>query len=148
MTPEQKLHAKLKTQLTNFLPKGRWMLQRIETSTGSGVPDCYFSYAHVDESYRLSNVVYKNYSCWLETKTKEYKVTPEQINWQHAHALTGGKAWVVTEFNKEIQFLNFDDRMTDCSSLGVYIRRHSPFMLNLVQWLTVCCACITATKQC
>jgi hypothetical protein len=125
-TPEQKLHAKLKTQLTNLLPKGRWMLQRIETSTGSGVPDCYFSFA--------------GQSCWLETKTKEYKVTPEQINWQHAHALTGGKAWVVTEFNKEIQFLNFDDRMTDCSSLGVYIRRHSPFMLNLVQWLVVCCA--------
>jgi hypothetical protein len=120
-TPEQKLHAKLKTQLNKSLPKGRWMLQRIETSTGSGVPDNYFSFA--------------GFSCWLETKTQEYKVTTEQINWQHAHALTGGKAWVVTEFNKEIRFLDYDDRMSNCSSLGVYIRRHEPKMLTLRNWL-------------
>jgi len=121
MTPEQKLHAKLKSQLSKFLPKGRWMLQRIETSTGSGVPDNYFSFA--------------GQSCWLETKTQEYKVTTEQLNWSHAHNLTNGKAWVVTEYNKDLRFLDFDDRMSNCSSLGVYIRRHSPSMKTLAQWL-------------
>jgi hypothetical protein len=131
MTPEQKLHAKLKTQLTKFLPKGRWMLQRIETSTGSGVPDCYFSCQREISSNNES----KGHSCWLETKTQEYKVTPEQINWQHTHALTGGNAWVVTEFNKEIVLLNFDDRMSDCSSLGVYLRRYKPLMISLEKWL-------------
>ena len=99
------------------------MLQRIETSTGSGVPDCYFSF--------------NGFTCWLEIKTQEYKVTTEQINWAHAHALTGGKAWVVTEVNKEIRFLEFDDRMADCSSLGVYIRRHEPKMLTLRNWLAI-----------
>ena len=120
-TPEQKLHAKLKTQLNKFLPKGRWMLQRIETSTGSGVPDNYFSF--------------NGFTCWLETKTQEYKVTTEQLNWSHAHNLTNGKAWVVTEFNKEIVLLDYDDRMTDCSSLGVYIRRYKPLMISLEKWL-------------
>jgi hypothetical protein len=121
MTPEQKLHAKLKTQLTKFLPKGRWMLQRIETSTGSGVPDNYFSF--------------NGFTCWLETKTQEYEVTPEQINWSHAHDLTGGIAYVVTEVDKEIVLLDYDDRMTDCSSLGVYLRRYKPLMKTLNSWL-------------
>jgi hypothetical protein len=102
------------------------MLQRIETSTGSGVPDNYFSF--------------NGFTCWLETKTQDYVVSFEQLNWSHAHNLTNGKAWVVTEYNKDIRFLDYDDRMTDCSSLGVYIRRHSPFMLNLIQWLAVNCA--------
>ena len=97
------------------------MLQRIETSTGSGVPDNYFSF--------------NGYSCWLETKTQEYVVTTEQTNWAHAHDLTGGIAYVVTEVDKEIVLIDYDDRMTDCSSLGVYIRRHEPLMKTLNNWL-------------
>ena len=120
-TPEQKIHAKLKRELNKLLPNGKWMLQRIETSTGSGVPDCYFSFS--------------GHSSWLETKTRAYKVSKEQINWQHIHSLTGGKAWIVTEFNSEIVLLDFDDRMLDCSSLDVYIRRHEPKMLTLNSWL-------------
>jgi hypothetical protein len=145
MTPEQKIHAKLKSQLSKLLPKGRWMLQRIETSTGSGVPDCYFACqrgmpSNDDQRGMPSNDDQRgtsHFNCWLETKTQEYKVTSEQINWSHAHALTGGKAWVVTECNKELRFLDYDDRMIDCSSLGVYIRRHSPSMLSLLQWLRI-----------
>jgi len=123
-TPEQKLHARLKSKLATLLPKGRWMLQRIETSTGSGVPDNYFST--------------NGYSCWLETKTQDYKVTSEQLNWHHVHELTGGETFVITEVDKEIVVLDFDDRMTDCSSLGVYIRRYKPLFLNIVDWLAMC----------
>jgi hypothetical protein len=122
-TPEQRLHNRLKRELIKVLPKGKFMLQRIETSTGSGVPDCYFSFA--------------GRSCWLETKTQVYKISFEQLNWNQVHKLTGGKAWVVTEVDKEIRFLEFDDRMSDCSNLGVYLRRYKPFMLNLIQWLAV-----------
>jgi len=114
------------------------MLQRIETSTGSGVPDCYFSCQHI---IRCRDVPeeneYSNYSCWLETKTQEYKVTPEQVNWSHSHELTGGESFVVTEVNKEIVVLDFDDRMTDCSSLGVYIRRYKPLLLEVKDWLAM-----------
>ena len=81
--------------------------------------------------------VNRKYSCWLETKTQEYKVTTEQINWAHAHALTGGQTFVVTEFNKEIVFLDYYDTMSDCSSLGVYIRRYEPKMLTLRNWLAL-----------
>jgi hypothetical protein len=131
-TPEQKLHAKLKRELTKLLPKGKWMLQRIETSTGSGVPDCYFSFS----GHSSSKIDEKqSFTCWLETKTRAYKVSKEQINWQHVHSLTGGKAWIVTEFNSDIVLLDFDDRMLDCSSLDVYIRRHEPKMLTLNSWL-------------
>lgn len=98
------------------------------------MPDCYFSCQREASSNNESN----GYSCWLETKTQEYKVSTEQINWAHAHALTGGEAFVITEVDKEPVVLDFDDRMTDCSSLGVYIRRYKPLFLNIADWLAMC----------
>ncbi len=58
------------------------MLQRIETSTASGVPDVYFSV--------------NGFNCWLETKTLDYEVTSQQVNWSTAHGKTGGKTYLIT----------------------------------------------------
>ncbi len=81
-TPERNVHSALKSLFTRTLPKGRWMLQRIETSTGTGIPDCYFSFL--------------NNQMWIETKTVDYKVSHEQLNWAYANTLAGGKTWVIT----------------------------------------------------
>ena len=84
-TPEQKVHSALKSLFTRSLPKGRWMLQRIETSTGTGIPDNYFSLLneqHVD--------------LWIETKTVDYKVSNEQLNWATTHWRAGGLTYLVT----------------------------------------------------
>ena len=85
-TPEQKVHSALKSLLARSLPKGRWILQRIETSTGTGIPDCYCSLL-VNEQHT---------DLWIETKTLEYKVSDQQLNWASAHWLTGGLTYVCT----------------------------------------------------
>lgn len=103
------------------------MFQPIETTTANGVPDIYFS----------CQLGKNKFNCWLETKTQDYKVSNDQINWEHAHSLAGGKTWVVTEFDKKIVFLKYDDKMSDCSTLGVYIRRHKPTLLSIVEWMGV-----------
>jgi hypothetical protein len=103
MTPEQKLFNDLKSVVTSILPKGRWMLQRIETSTASGIPDIYFS-AAVASSQDQSMVggsssqqsAGSNFTCWLETKTLDYKVTSQQVNWSAAHGKTHGKTYLIT----------------------------------------------------
>lgn len=82
-TPEQKVHSALKSLLASRLPKGRWLLQRIETSTGTGIPDNYFSLLNWG-------------SMWIETKTVDYIVSHEQLNWAYQHALTGGLTYIVT----------------------------------------------------
>jgi hypothetical protein len=65
-----------------------------------------------------------------------YKVSIDQLNWAAAHKRSGGKTWVVTELDDNlIVFLDFDDRMSDCSTLGVYLRRYKPFTLTLENWL-------------
>ena len=120
-SPEDKLKARLKKELSNLLPKGRFLFQLIETMTANGVPDVYFCYA--------------GQSCWLETKCQSYAVSIDQLNWASAHARAGGKAYVVTEIDKEIRFLDYDDRMSDCSTLGVYIRRFKPLTISLNNWL-------------
>lgn len=80
--PELLIYSTLRSLLTRSLPKGRWILQRIETSTGTGIPDCYFSYL--------------NNQMWIETKTTEYVVSHEQLNWAYANTLAGGKTYLVT----------------------------------------------------
>lgn len=82
-TPEQKVHSALKSLFVRSLPKGRWILQRIETSTGNGIPDNYFNLLNWG-------------SMWIETKTTEYNASTDQLNWASVHWLTGGLTYIVT----------------------------------------------------
>lgn len=82
-TPEQNVHSALKSLFTRTLPKGRWMLQRIETSTGVGIPDNYFNLLNWG-------------SMWIETKTVAYKASNEQLNWATTHWRTGGLTYIAT----------------------------------------------------
>jgi hypothetical protein len=134
--PEDKLKAKLKRQLSDLLPKGRFLFQLIETMTTNGVPDVYFSYSYISKYGKgVQPDKYSNFSCWFETKTQEYTVSIDQLNWASAHARAGGIAYIVTEIDKEICLLDYDDRMSDCSTLGVYIRRFKPFTISLNNWI-------------
>jgi len=175
-TPEQNVHSALKSLFIRTLPKGRWILQRIETSTGTGIPDNYFSLKDWG-------------SMWIETKTLAYKVSNDQLNWASAHWRAGGLTYVCTRINNapvtahstptatsnhlahatpyptltellevaktkqdlgivtynellnsgqikdELVFLSFDDRMRDCSTLGVYLRRFNPEVLLVEDWV-------------
>ena len=62
------------------------MLQRIETSTGTGIPDSYCSLTSNEQHTDL----------WIETKTVAYKASNDQLNWASAHWLTGGLTYIVT----------------------------------------------------
>jgi hypothetical protein len=181
--PELLIYQSLRGMFSKHFPKGRWILQRIETSTGVGIPDIYFSL--------LVNEQHMN--MWIETKTVDYVVSNEQLNWAYQHTLTGGLTYIVTRINtaqipaksginnpattaystpnltsnilahptlypqlhelcngpytqcenitnerkkgqETLVFLSFDDRMRECSSLGVYIRRFNPPMLEVGHW--------------
>ena len=88
-TPEQNVHSALKSLFTRTLPRGRWMLQRIETSTGTGIPDNYFS-------FQRTSSLKDGVSMWIETKTVAYKASNDQLNWASSHWLTGGLTYIVT----------------------------------------------------
>jgi hypothetical protein len=181
--PELLIYQSLRSLFTKHLPKGRWLLQRIETSTGTGIPDCYCSLLINERHLNL----------WIETKTTEYKVSNEQLNWAYQHTLSGGLTYIVTRINQaktaaknapttahnppnassnlpthanpypallllgsnslqpyeqlinaqrkdELVFLSFDDRMRECSTLGVYLRRFNPDVLLVSDWVTSMCA--------
>ena len=185
-TPEQNIHSALKSLFTRSLPKGRWMLQRIETSTGTGIPDNYFNLNGWG-------------SMWIETKTVAYVVSNDQLNWAFGHKLTGGLTYIVTRVagskttakhgikhaagtghnlpaacsnvpahattyptllnlaktpldngivsydqltqtpmkkgQETLVFLSFDNRMRECSTLGVYLRRFNPDVLPVETWV-------------
>lgn len=175
------------------------MLQRIETPTGTGIPDIYCSIRH---SETVSECNDQSTKMWIETKTTEYKVSNDQLNWASNHWLTGGLTFIVTRINmgqitpktttknpnqtahskptpcsnlpahalpypqlpelfvgryntpdlsvvsydqlitsaqnkgkETLIFLPFDDRMRDCSTLGVYLRRHNPDVLPVEHWV-------------
>lgn len=128
MKPEQKIYQRLKRELTKLLPKGHFMLQRIETSTGSGVPDVYFSQRNeptlllTKSNFDIHHFVSNFDHCWIETKTKEYKVSNEQLSWAHLHHLAGGITLICTEHNDRLLFLEFDDRMSDFPTLDSYLK--------------------------
>lgn len=120
MTPEQKIYTTLKTSIEKELGKGSFRLQRIETSTATGVPDVYFRY--------------KDFVCWLETKTMSYSVSKEQYAWAAIEKMAGGRCWVVTT-NKQGQllFLDFDSRMVGVS-LKKYMENNSFLTLSFLGW--------------
>ena len=112
MKPEQLIYQRLKSFLQSNLPKGRYLLLRIETSTAPGVPDIYFCY--------------QNGSMWLETKTLNYKISNEQIAWAHIHALAGGITKIVTLLDNSLVILDFNDDMAHYSTLQAYLRAKQP----------------------
>lgn len=113
-TPEQNVHSALKSLFTRTLPKGRWILQRIETSTGTGIPDCYFSF--------LNNQI------WIETKTVDYKVSNEQLNWAYANTLAGGKTYLVTRIKHSPT--TRPRTTTTCSNIPTQVTPY-PTLLNM-----------------
>lgn len=117
MTPEQRLYNRLSSWCKSNLPRGRYVLQRIETSTAVGIPDVYFCT--------------QGKSCWLETKTLDYQVDIYQSNWAWKHQLAGGVTWIVTEIDNELVGLKFEDTMVDYSSLGVYVNAFLPEKYSL-----------------
>lgn len=146
MTPEDKLRLHLTNTLKCILPKGRYVLQPIETKQ-IGVPDFYFAY--------------NNKSLWIETKTTDYVVDCFQRNWAAAHQKAGGKTYVLTRIptlpaylrlphptipnqwhtptcsssSSSLYLLPFDDKMLDHSTLGIYIKAERPSMTALEDFL-------------
>lgn len=147
MTPEQKLRTKFDTLLKKTLPKGRYLLQSIETNT-VGVPDFYLAY-------------YNKPPCWIETKTTDYKIDRFQMNWAHTHLAAGQPTYILTHIpghtttrqqpptippslahtpqtssaSSGLYILLFDSKMLDSSTLGSYIRKEQPRMVALEHFL-------------
>jgi hypothetical protein len=152
MTPEQKIRAKLSLTCAKILPKGRFLLQPVETNT-VGVPDFYLSYS-LDQGKT-------NRSLWLETKTTEYVVDRFQYTWALRHATTGAQTFILSHLPNRprqtairspttghhatsphaptppaqpqppsspsgLYLLSFDSKMLDYSTLGRYITQESP----------------------
>ena len=157
MTPEEKLRQRVTNTLKRILPKGRYVLQPIETKQ-VGVPDFYFCF--------------NSHTMWFETKTVDYVVDTYQYNWASTHAKAGGIAFVLTHLpptkttpqppnqthlgrptttHQQAQprpptpthhhttgssptglyLLPFDAKMTDYSTLGRYIKNEEPSMTAL-----------------
>ena len=137
MTPEQKVRQKLTNLIKRTLPKGRYVLQPIETNQ-VGVPDFYF--------------IYNGQSMWFETKTTDYRADPYQCNWASTHQKAGGITYVITHIPAPpaahqqphtpppnqpptptyssspsgLYALLFDSKMLDHSTLGRYINADRP----------------------
>ena len=152
MTPEQVIRGQLKQVCTKILPKGRFLLQPIETNT-VGVHDFYLTYS-LDQGKT-------NHTVWLETKTTDYKVDRFQLNWSHLLANTGTASYVLTHIPTPTAYhhatspqaptlprqplppsspsglylLSFDGKMLDYSTLGGYISKEKPAMLALEDYL-------------
>lgn len=120
MTPEQRLYGKFVTRLKGLFQKGSYRIQRIETSTNTGVPDIYFRCG--------------DYACWIETKTLDYKVTPEQWAWAWTEQLAGGECWICTEIGGLIVMIPFDRSMLDFSSLRGYVNNVVHIQLSIEGW--------------
>lgn len=110
------IYDQLVRELTKCLKKGSWRIQRIETSTGAGVPDCYFRH--------------KNYSCWIETKRDQYVLSKEQFAWYWVEHLAGGEVWLYNG-----SFIQIDSRMLDYRTLGSYLKSIKPSVWSTGQWL-------------
>ena len=157
MTPEQKIRQQLTNTLKRILPKGRYVLQPIETNQ-VGVPDFYF--------------MFNGHAMWFETKTVDYRLDPYQYNWASTHAKAGGRCFVVTRLPPTktspqpptkpalgqpttahqqpqphpptpthphtkpstptgLHLLPFDAKMLDYSTLGAYIKKERPSLSAL-----------------
>jgi hypothetical protein len=107
-TPEQRIYTSLKKQLIGEHGAGRVFIQRVETSTGVGIPDVY--------------VLCPSFHGWIETKTTAYKVSKEQYAWAMSYMDKGGHYAVVTMADDELVWLAMDVAMLDYASLGSYLK--------------------------
>jgi hypothetical protein len=92
MTPEQKIRNKLISTVGHNLPKGRFLLQPIETNT-VGVPDFYLVYLLFSDCGLITT---KYRTCWIETKTLDYNVDKFQLTWALRHSAAGGETVICT----------------------------------------------------
>ena len=152
MTPEQKLRLKFSNTLTKILPKGRFLLQAVETNT-VGVPDFYLSYS-LDQCKT-------NRTLWIETKTTDYVVDRFQYTWASRHTQTGGATYILTHIPTPTAYrhatspqaptlprqplppsspsglylLSFDGKMLDYPTLGKFIKQQRPQLRSLESFL-------------
>jgi hypothetical protein len=144
MTPEQTLRNHFQQRLKKMLPKGRYLLQPIETNT-IGVPDFYLSWLVGIYPAQL----------WIETKTTEYVLDRFQLNWALLHARTGQPTMLLTAPGEYLHYartppntantaphspsslygLPYASAMLDYSTLGAYIKKEGPLMIPLLDIL-------------
>jgi hypothetical protein len=112
MKPEQKIYKRLRRDLESRYGIARVFIQRIETSTGSGIPDVY--------------VVCPDFNGWIETKTIDYNVSSEQYAWMKLFEDRGGRCAVVTLLEDKLLWLAVDVRMLEYRTLGRYLIEVQP----------------------
>jgi hypothetical protein len=112
MKPEQKIYQRLRRDLEQRYGIGRVFIQRIETSTGSGIPDVH--------------VVCPDFVGWIETKTIDYNVSKEQYAWMKLYEDRGGRSVIVTLVDDKLLWLAVDVRMLNYRTLGRYIIEVQP----------------------
>jgi len=88
VTPEQRIYVKLRKELIEI---GAFV-QRIETSTGTGIPD-------------VVCVMPGGCVFWVETKVLGGKFTREQYAWASRWEDLGGISYVVTVVNGQLVWL-------------------------------------------
>lgn len=120
-TPEQKLFSKLKRTLESTVPKDRLFIQRIETSTGSGIPDVH--------------LIVGDWVGWIETKTLDYKVTREQYAWASLYTARGGRVLLCTEWNNSLTLFQFDSTMLNYATLGAWARAEGLIRETVEYWV-------------
>jgi hypothetical protein len=106
MSPEQKIYARLKRELSGCF------IQRIETSTGAGIPDVFVLCPD------------RSMIGWIETKTIQYNISKEQYAWARRYEDMGGWVRIVTLYNDRLLWLKFDRAMLDFRTLRQYIERN------------------------
>ena len=99
MKPEQKIYKRLRRDLESRYGIARVFIQRIETSTGSGIPDVY--------------VVCPDFNGWIETKTIDYNVSSEQYAWMKLFEDRGGRCAVVTLVTRDKFPFMFDEQSSN-----------------------------------
>lgn len=107
MKPEQKIYARLKRDLEHQYGVGNVFIQRIETSTGSGIPDVF--------------ILCPDFTGWVETKTTDYNVSREQYAWMKLYESRGGTCYVVTLVKEKLVWLAVDKGMLEHRTLGGYV---------------------------
>jgi len=135
MTPEQKIRNQLTNELKSILPKGRYLLQSVETNT-VGVPDFYLAY--------------NSRSLWIEVKDLTYQLDRFQLNWATTHARTGCSTILLTSIqahhaaqhniplpaqppnNKSTLYsVPYSSNILEYSTLGRYIEKERPVLTGL-----------------
>lgn len=93
MRPEDKLITKFTSHIAQVLPKGSYLLQPIETWQ-TGVHDAFFCFS--SRTRAEAHDALTSWATWLEFKTHDYNVSPEQLNWARALWRAGFPSYILT----------------------------------------------------